>query len=179
MVVRCVHAAAEAEKPVVQLVDDHRRIAAGAEGLDEIGAAQKLGGLFDRREIELAMQFEQRVLGLGDDVLGDFLGRRGRGFRRQITHADIGKLGELHLEIGITLAAEPAAETGDGRRRDARLFGKLDDRGIDDEIDIGERELRQLGFQRGKPVVFIRQGVEQVHSVSPRRLASGKAGPPS
>ncbi len=73
------------------------------------------GGL-DRRQVERAVQQEQGVLRLGDDVLGDIGRIAALRLRLQIAHADMGGAGELHLEIGKAFAAEPPAETRDRRR---------------------------------------------------------------
>ena len=102
------------------------------------------------------MQHEQGILRLGDHV-GRDIGRIGAlGFRVEITHPDIGRAREAHLEIGEVLAAEAAAEARHRRRRDLCPLGQFDDRGIDREVEGIEQDIRDALFGGRKlPCLFL------------------------
>ena len=90
----------------------------------------------------------------------------GGGFGRvgpKVAQADIGAARQLHLEVGIALEAEPAAEAGDGGRRDLGAVGKLDDRGVEGKLGVVEDDAREALLERRQAVVLVGEGGEDVH----------------
>ena len=123
------------------------------------------GGLLDGGEVEGLVHLEERVLRLGDDVLGDGGGGGALGgVGAEVAQADVGAARQLELEVGVALEAEAAAEAGDGRGRDLGALGELDDRGVDGEVGVVEDEAGEALLQRGQAVVLVGQGGEDVHA---------------
>ncbi|MCY1547648.1 hypothetical protein D9M68_837170 [compost metagenome] len=143
-----------AEQPVLQLAGNHRGITTGTEGVDHFRCGDPLDRLLDRRQVKRAMQQKQRVLRLGDDVLGDVTGLAALRLRLQVAHADIGGAGKLHLEIGEAVAAEPSTEAGDGGRRHVRLARQFDDGGVHRKLEIIQENVGNAVFRLGEPPFF-------------------------
>ena len=130
-----------------------------------MGACHQLGGFQDILGVDAAFDRAQGVAGFAEHHVPQrraVLAGLGRRQWRKVEPAYHNALRQLELEIAYAVAADGAAEAGDGRLADIGALGDLRVRGIDREGDVSQHHVGDPPFggaQLAVGILDLRQDV--------------------